>query len=68
MKRFIESDDRTQRTLFPASLDEYVDENNLVRVVDAFVDALDLGELGFNGVVPEATGRPSYHPSVLLKI
>ena len=68
MKRFIEGDDRTQSTLFPASLDEYVDEDNLVRVIDAFVDALDLEGLGFKGVVPEATGRPSYHPSVLLKI
>ena len=68
MKRFIEGDDRTQSTLFPASLDEYVDENNPVRVIEAFVDALDLGELGFNGVVPKVTGRPSYHPSVLLKI
>ena len=68
MKRFIESEARTQSTLLPASLDEYVDENNSVRVIEAFVDALDLGELGFNGVVPKVTGRPSYHPSVLLKI
>ena len=68
MKRFIEGEDRTQCTLLPASLDEYVDEDNPVRVIEAFVDALDLGELGFKGVVPEATGRPSYHPSVLLKI
>ena len=68
MKRFIEGEDRTQSTLFPASLDDYVDEDNPVRIVDAFVDALNLGELGFEGVVPEATGRPSYHPSVLLKI
>ncbi len=68
MKRFIEGDDRAQSTLFPASLDEYVDEDSPVRVIEAFVDALDLGELGFKGVVPEATGRPSYHPSVLLKI
>ena len=68
MKRFIEGDDRAQSTLLPASLDEYVDEDNPVRVIEAFVDALDLGELGFKGVVPEATGRPSYHPSVLLKI
>ncbi|MGI9434370.1 MAG: transposase, partial [Geminicoccaceae bacterium] len=68
MKRFIESEARTQSTLLPASLDEYVDENNPVRVIEAFVDALDLGELGFNGVVPKVTGRPSYHPSVLLKI
>ena len=68
MKRFIEGDDRTQRTLFPASLDEYIDDENMVHVIDAFVDALDLGDLDFKGVVPEATGRPSYHPSVLLKI
>ncbi len=58
MKRFIEGDDRTQSILFPASLDEYVGENNPVRVIDAFVDALDLEELGFKGVVPELTGRP----------
>ncbi len=68
MKRFIEGDDRTQSTLFPASLDEYVDEDNLVQVIDAFVDTLDLEDLGFKGVVLEATGRPSYQPSVLLKI
>ncbi len=68
MKRFIEGDDRAQSTLFPAALADYIDDDNPVRVIDAFVDALDLGELGFNGVVPEATGRPSYHPSVLLKI
>ncbi len=54
--------------MFPATLGEYVDEDNPVRVIEAFVDALDLGELGFNGLVQEATGRPSYHPSVLLKI
>ena len=68
MKGFIEGDDRAQSTLFPATLGEYVDEDNPVRVIEAFVDALDLGALGFKGVVPEATGRPSYHPSVLLKI
>ncbi len=60
MKRFIEGDDRSQSRLFPATLGEYVDEDNPVRVIEAFVDALDLGELGFEGVVPEATGRPSY--------
>ncbi len=68
MKRFIEGEERTQSTLLPASLDEYVDDDNPVRVIEAFVDALDLGELGFKGVVPKVTGRPSYHPSVLLKI
>jgi transposase len=68
MSRFIEGTDRTQGTLFPDYLDDWVDENNPVQVIDAFVDGLDLGELGFNGVIPEATGRPSYHPSVLLKL
>ena len=68
MKRFIEGDDRTQRTLFPASLDEYIDGENMVHVIDIFVDALDLDALGFDGVDPKATGRPAYHPSVLLKI
>ena len=68
VKRFIEGDDRTQRTLFPASLDEYIDDENMVHVIDAFVDALDLGALGFSGVDPKSTGRPAYHPSVLLKI
>jgi transposase len=68
MSRFIEGTDRAQGTLFPDYLDDWVDENNPVQVIDAFVDGLDLGELGFNGVIPEATGRPSYHPSVLLKL
>ena len=68
MGRFVEGADRGQATLFPECLDEWIDEGNPVRVVDAFVDAIDLSELGFNGVVPEATGRPSYHPSVLLKL
>jgi transposase len=68
MRRFIKGTDRTQGTLFPDYLDEWVDENELVQVIDAFVDELDLRELGFDGVTPEATGRPSYHPSVLLKL
>src|ERR1700740_572601 len=68
MRRFVEGTDRGQSTLFPEGLEDWIDEDNSVRVVDAFVDALDLGELGFDGVVPEATGRPSYHPSVLLKL
>ena len=59
---------RGQSTLLPECLDEWIDENNPVRAVDAFVDALDLGKLGFEGVVPEVTGRPSYHPSALLKL
>ena len=60
--------DRGQSTLLPECLDEWIDESNPVRAVDAFVDALDLGKLGFEGVVPEVTGRPSYHPSALLKL
>src|SRR5438128_10191333 len=68
MKRFIEGTDRGQSTLFPECLEDWVDENNSVQVIDVFVDELDLAELGFDGVDPEATGRPSYHPSVLLKL
>ena len=67
MKRFIEGDDRQQITLLPKSLDEYIDAENPVRVVDLFVDQLDLAGLGFS-VEPAATGRPSYHPSTLLKL
>ena len=68
MGRFVEGVDRSQTTLFPECLDDWIDEDNPVRVIDAFVDAIDLGELGFDGVVPEATGRPAYHPAVLLKL
>jgi transposase len=68
MKRFVEGEDRTQITLMPECLDDYVGEDNPVRVVEVFVDELDLGGLGFEGVDPAATGRPAYHPSVLLKI
>jgi transposase len=64
MKRFIEGTDRGQSTLFPACLEDWIDENNPVQVIDVFVDELDLAELGFNGITPEVTGRPSYHPSV----
>jgi transposase len=68
MKRFIVGESRNQDTLFPESLDDYVREDNPVRVIDAFVDKLDLGELGFRGVEPHATGRPAYHPATLLKL
>jgi transposase len=68
MKRFVAGADRGQSTLLPECLDDFIDESNPVRVIDAFVDALDLAELGFDGVEPAATGRPSYHPSVLLKL
>jgi transposase len=68
MKRFVEGLDRGQGTLFPEVLDDFVEGDNPVRVIEAFIEALDLGCLGFGGVDPKATGRPSYHPSVLLKL
>lgn len=68
MKRFIQGEHRGQSVLLPESLDDYVADTNSVRVVDVFVDELDLGRLGFEGVVPAETGRPAYHPAVLLKI
>ena len=68
MKRFVEGADRVQATLLPECLDDWIDEENPVRAVDAFVDAVDLKELGFDGVEPAATGRPAFHPSVLLKL
>jgi transposase len=68
MKRFIEGEDRHQATLLPDCLEDYVSDDNPVRVIEAFIDELDLKTLGFEGVVPEATGRPSYHPAALLKI
>jgi len=68
MKRFVEGVDRGQATLFPEYLEDWICEDNPVRAVDVFVDELDLAELGFGGVDPEATGRPSYHPLVLLKL
>src|SRR6201981_3130974 len=68
MRRFVEGIDRGQATLFPEYLEDWIDADNPVRVIDAFVDKLDLSGLGFDGVAAEATGRPSYHPSVLLKL
>jgi len=68
MKRFIEGVDRSQGTLFPDRLEDWIGDDNAVRVVDVFVDELDLCVLGFGRVAPRATGRPSYHPSVLLKL
>ena len=64
MRRFVEGIDRGQATLFPEYLEDWIDADNPVRVIDAFVDKLDLCGLGFDGVAPEATGRPSYHPAV----
>src|SRR5205814_9830725 len=68
MTRFVVGDDRSQSTLFPERLDDYLGEDNPVRAIDVFVDELDLAGLGFGGVEPEATGRPAYHPATLLKI
>jgi transposase len=68
MGRFVEGVDRWQATWLPECLEDWVDENNPVRAVDVFVGALNLAELGFGGVQPLATGRPGYHPGVLLKL
>jgi transposase len=68
MTRFVVGDDRSQSTLFPELLDDYLGDDNPVRAIDVFVDALDLAALGFGGVEPEATGRPAYHSATLLKI
>jgi len=68
MRRFVEGADRGQNTLFPECLEDWIGEDNPVRVIDVFVDELELAELGFDGVEPEVTGRPSYHPSALLKL
>ena len=68
MKRFVQGADRGQSTLLPECLDDWIDECNPVRAIDAFVDALDLTGLGFIGVEPAATGRPAFHPSILLKL
>ncbi len=68
MSRFVQGADRRQPTLLPDCLDDYVAEENAVRVVEVFVDDLDLRALGFEGMTPEPTGRPAYHPSTLLKL
>src|SRR5271169_5335449 len=68
MAGFVAGLDRGQATLLPECLEDWVDESNSVRAVDVFVDALELRDLGFDGVDPAATGRPAYHPSVLLKL
>src|ERR1700680_1035273 len=68
MSRFVEGTDRGQSTLFPECLGDWISEENPVRVVGVFVDELVLPEFGCRGVEPEAPGRPSYHPSVLLKL
>ena len=68
MGRFVEGEDRSQSTLLPERLDDYVTEDNPVRVVDVFVDNLDLATLGFDRVVAQATGRAGYNPAPQLKI
>ena len=68
MGRFVEGEDRSQSLLLPESLDDYVGEDNPVRVIEAFIEALDLSEIGFYGMTPAVTGRPAYHPSTMLKI
>ncbi|MFC0086126.1 transposase, partial [Dyella flava] len=68
MKRFVEGLDRSQSPLFPERLEDYINEDNPVRVIDVFVEELDLGTLGFESVEPASTGRPRYHPATLLKI
>src|SRR5512133_3299489 len=68
MHRFIDGEDRKQPALLPHSLEDYVDEENPVRVIEVFIDELDLAALGFSGIPPAATGRPAYHPSTLLKL
>ena len=68
MKRFVVGEARGQSTLFPERLDDFITEDNPVRVIDVFVEELDLRALGFEGVDPQATGRPAYHPATLLKI
>jgi hypothetical protein len=68
MNRFVPCEERTQDTFLPSRLEDYVTDDNPVRVIDVFVGALDLTKLGFEGMTPQATGRPGYHPSTLLKI
>jgi len=68
MTGFIQGADRNQGYLLPERIDEYVSEENPVRVIEAFVEELDLGKLGFARVEPNGTGRPAYHPATLLKI
>src|ERR1700744_1832869 len=68
MKRFVEGDDRKQAALLPECVDDYIGPDNPVRIIDVFVDELNLAELGFNGATPALTGRPSYHPGLMLKV
>ncbi len=68
MKRFVEGAERGQSSLLPECLDDFIDESNPVRAIDVFVDALNWAEMGFEGIDPARTGRPAYHPAILLKL
>ena len=68
MPRFIEAESRTQATFFPDRIEDYIGQDNSVRAIEAFVDALNLEKLGFQGMIPKLTGRPAYHPSTMLKL
>jgi transposase len=68
MGRFVQGEDHRLDYLMPASLDDYVSEDNPVRAIEAFIDALDLKALDFAGMTPAETGRPAYHPATMLKI
>ena len=68
MTRYILGSDRSQGTLLPKCLDDFITQDKTVRVVDAFISELDMVAKGFEGAKPALTGRPSYHPSVLLKV
>jgi len=68
MSHHVKGKSRSQATFLPEVLDDFVSAENPVRVIDVFVDELDLIELGFKGVVPQDTGRPNYHPAMLLKL
>jgi transposase len=68
MNRFVAGADRRQSALLPECVDDFIDESNPVQVIDVFVDTLDLAGMSFEGMAPAATGRPSYHPSILLKL
>ena len=68
MSGFIKGINRSQSTLFPESLDDFVNTENTVRVTDVFIESLNLAELGFTGVITKSTGRPKHHPAVMLKL
>ena len=68
MFRFIEGQVRSQVTLLPECLDDFIADDNPVRVVDVFIGELDMVALGFEGAIPAISGRPSYYPAIMLKV